>query len=261
MILPLYNSLAPLTINRLAAGEAPFSPADIAGLQLWLDATTGLYDATTGGSEVTTDGASVARWEDQSGNGYHVTQGTANDQPTLKTSQQNSLNIVRFDGVNDFMLGSANFPITGSSNRTVFTVFKRVDATIRYIVSWGISATGRVQAYSSEYFLRFQATTKGYTNQGANGSWTLWSVVGDGSTLNDYDAYFNDGGIATPNATNNTGAAIDTGNSALYVGRLSFQSVGFQSGDLAEVLIYDSALSDANREAVRDYLNAKWAVY
>ena len=248
-------------INPFVFAGAPFSPADISGLQLWLDATTGLYDATSGGSEVTADGASVARWEDQSGNGYHVTQGTANDQPVLKTSQQNSLNIVRFDGVNDFLLGSTNFPITGSSNRTVFTVFKRVDANNRSIVSWGGSGTGLLCAFTAEYFLRFNGTIKGYTNQGSNGSWTLWSVVGNGSTLNDYDAYFDDGGIATPTATSNTGATLNTSSSTLFIGRYNISFFGLLNGDLAEVLVYDSALSDVDREAVRDYLNAKWAVY
>jgi len=249
-------------INPFVFAGAPFSPADISGLQLWLDATTGLYDATSGGSEVTADGASVARWEDQSGNGYHVTQGTANDQPVLKTSQQNSLNIVRFDGVNDFLFGSTNFPITGSSNRTVFTVFKRVDGAARYIASWGLATSvGVFSGYSSEYYLRFSSTIKGYTNQGANGQWTLWSVVGDGSTLNDYNSYFDDGGIATSNTSSNTGATINTTATALYIGRASFFRLAYQDGDMAEVLIYDSALSDADREAVRDYLNAKWAIY
>ena len=65
-----------------------FSPTDIAGLQLWLDATTGLFDATSGGSAVTTDGSAVARWEDQSTNGRNLTQATVNDRPVLKTSVQ-----------------------------------------------------------------------------------------------------------------------------------------------------------------------------
>lgn len=253
--------MSSFVINPYRFASAAFSPANISGLQLWLDATVGLYDATTGGSEVTTDGSAVARWEDQSGNAYHVTQNSASEQPVLKTSQQNGLNVIRFDGSNDYLFGATNFAITGSSNRSVFAVTKRANATIRYVVSWGINATGRFAGFSTEYYLRFQATTKGYTNQGSDDSWTLWSVIGGGSTLDDYDAYFDDGTVATPSATNNTSANLDTGASALYVGRVSFTPTGFLDGDLAEVLIYDSALSTSDREAVRDYLNAKWAVY
>jgi len=248
-------------INSYAFGGAAFSPANISGLQLWLDATVGLYDATTGGSEVTTDGSAVARWEDQSGNGYDVTQGTAASQPVLKTSQQNGLNVIRFDGTSDHLFGATNFTITGSSNRSVFAVTKRTDNVTRYIVSWGINSTGRFSGFTTEYYLRFQGTTKGYTNQGSDGSWTVWSVIGGGSTLNDYDAYFDGGTVAAPNAENNTSASLDTGASAIYVGKPSFLNLNYLSSDLAEILIYDSALSTSDREAVRDYLNAKWAVY
>ena len=44
-----------------------------------------------------------------------------------------------------------------------------------------------------------------------------------------------------------------------YIGR---SNNGFYwDGDIAELLIYNSYLSDTNRESVRDYLNTKWAVY
>ena len=33
------------------------------------------------------------------------------------------------------------------------------------------------------------------------------------------------------------------------------------NGDIGEIALYDSALSDADREAVRDYLNNRWATY
>lgn len=260
MILPLYNSLAPLTLTRRVAGAAPFSPADISGLQLWLDATTGLYDATTGGSPVTTDGSAVARWEDQSGNGYHVTQSIVNSQPTLQTAELNSKNVIRFDGSNDFLSSSSNFSITGSSERTIIIVHKRVDATIRYPISWGNSnATGYFCSLSTEYYLRFQATTKGYTNQGANGTWSLVSVIGAGSTLNDYDVYF-DGLIATANATNNTGFTLNTQSTPVAIGKNAAISASFANGDTAEILVYDSALSTADREAVEAYLTDKWGL-
>jgi hypothetical protein len=248
---------------RFAAASA-FVPTDISGLQLWLDATTGLFDATTGGSAATTDASAVARWEDQSGNAYHVTQSDSGRRPILKTNQQNGLNVLRFDGASNgqYLFGASNFSISGGTNRSVFTVFKRDDANLRNMIAWGSGATGALNAYTPEYFLRFAGTTKGYTNQGTNGSWTIWSVIADGSTLNDYDAYFDGGGVATANATLSTGTTINTTSSALYVGTSATGPASNNlDGDLAEVLIYDSALSTSDREAVRDYLNAKWAVY
>lgn len=63
-------------------------PREIQGCQLALDASipTSLYDATSGGSLVAANGA-VARWEDQSGRGYHVTQ--SGTKPTRKVSESN----------------------------------------------------------------------------------------------------------------------------------------------------------------------------
>ena len=104
-------------------GGAPaFKPSDIAGLQLWLDATTGLFDATSGGNAVTTDGSAVARWEDQSGNNRHFKQSTSNNRPALKTSIQNGKNVIRFDSVNDFMEMDSAF--TGLTTASYFIVLK-----------------------------------------------------------------------------------------------------------------------------------------
>jgi hypothetical protein len=98
-----------------------FSPSNIAGLQLWLDATTGLFDATSGGNPVTTDGSSVARWEDQSGNSRHITQSILLSQPILKTAIQNGKNIIRFDGVNDILRRSGAF-VHAQGAATIFVV-------------------------------------------------------------------------------------------------------------------------------------------
>ncbi len=53
----------------------PASPA------MWVMGEVGLYDATSGGSVVTADEALIARWEDQSGNARHLTQGTSGSRP------------------------------------------------------------------------------------------------------------------------------------------------------------------------------------
>jgi hypothetical protein len=243
------------------AFAAPFVPTDISGLRLWLDATTGLFDATTGGSAVTTDASEVARWEDQSGNAYHVTQGTSANRPVLKTSILNGKNVLRFDGSNDLLSNGSNFAISGGSNRSVFTVFNRATTALSIIVGWGDTGptAGASSQYSSEYFLRFTSTTKGYTNQSGIDDWIIWSVIGNGDTLADYDAFFNGGSVATPNSTLNNSTTINTTANPLYIGR--GPATGSANGDLAELLIYDSALSTSDREAVRDYLNAKWAVY
>lgn len=74
-------------------------PREIQGCQLALDASiaTSLYDATSGGSLVAADGA-VARWEDQSGNGFNVTQSTAGARPARRVASMNGNDSLQFDG-------------------------------------------------------------------------------------------------------------------------------------------------------------------
>lgn len=75
--------------RAVALGPRPFSPSDLAGLKLWLDASriAGLAD-----------GNPVTQWDDLSGNGNHVTQATAANQPTYRATIENGRAAVRFDG-------------------------------------------------------------------------------------------------------------------------------------------------------------------
>ena len=82
-------------------GEDPLMGGE---LRLWLDASdqNTLFDEVSGGNLVTSNGASVARWEDKSGNGYHVTQSSSGQRPTLAVAAENGRNCLAFN--NDVMV-------------------------------------------------------------------------------------------------------------------------------------------------------------
>jgi hypothetical protein len=61
-----------------------------------------LWDATSGGSLVAADGQ-IARVDDVSGNGHHMTQGTSSARPVRKVAARNGLDVARFDGSDDFL--------------------------------------------------------------------------------------------------------------------------------------------------------------
>lgn len=63
-----------------------------------------LYDATSGGSLVAADGA-IARAEDLSGNGNHVTQSASGSRPTRKVAYENGIDAALFDGTADYLTG------------------------------------------------------------------------------------------------------------------------------------------------------------
>lgn len=100
-------------VALLHRSGAPFTPASISGLKLWLDSTriVGL-----------TDGQSVATWSDLSGNGNDATQGTGAQRPLYYTSTQtigNGKPVVWFDGATNYSLATPS--IFGAGYNTAFT--------------------------------------------------------------------------------------------------------------------------------------------
>lgn len=112
-------------------------PREIQGCQLALDASipVSLYDATSGGNLVAANGA-VARWEDQSGNGYHVTQSTSGNQPLRRVAQKSGLDAIQFDSSNDRMI---NASISVSIPTTIFAFGQSSKSSAAYIDSYNNS--------------------------------------------------------------------------------------------------------------------------
>jgi hypothetical protein len=87
--------------NRLNAPNAPsaWTPADLTGLALWLDAD----DSST----ITLNGSTVSQWDDKSGNDRHATQATAVSQPAYNATGLNGKPALITDDVDDRM----NLPV------------------------------------------------------------------------------------------------------------------------------------------------------
>jgi len=242
------------------AGTWPFaftSPSSIAGLQLWLDAAAPetLFDATTGGSLVAADGG-VARWEDKSGNARHATQGTAANRPTRKTAQQNGLDALLFDGSNDAF--SLN-PITIPASHSVFQVYQRLTG----VQSFGIASNeiGDIR-YASLWFtdgILYQISNNpnNFTTHGGSNAATGYFVV---STIRNGTASIDVRRNGSSVASVTTGAAVTNAASGSWNAIGDRSSGFFHSGNMCEIIIYNSVLSDANRALVENYLLAKWGI-
>lgn len=98
--------------------DTDFSPTDISGLILWLDAD----DATI----ITESGGSVSQWDDKSGNGFNVVQTTGSRQPTTNLVTVNGRNAIDFDGVNDYL--------SNNVDSTLYTLTDG-DYTFLYVLS------------------------------------------------------------------------------------------------------------------------------
>jgi len=253
-----------------------FSPSDIAGLSIWLDANVGLYDQTTGGNLVTSDSSSVARWEDQSGNARHISQSTAGSRPILKIGVQNNKNILRFDGVADhlFML---NAFVYSSGASTVFCVVSQTPSSppsanvsliterssITSFPNYIVIGNGSSDATRLRIFMRDDAnanilfggssTLNTASGTAFNSSYQLLGSVDTGSNM---ALYINKSSSVNGNYTRST---LTLDRFTVGASRTSSPS-SFFACDLAEIIIYNSALSTSNRQLVENYLYSKWGI-
>lgn len=250
-------------IGMFSQRITPRQPDEISGLTGWWDASdsASLFDATTGGSVVAADGQ-VARFEDKSGNSRHFTQATSDNRPIRKTAVRNSLDVIRFDGSDDSMSNAATYEDVITS--TACSVFIVASATsiasngstvynnVTVLTSSGDPAHGFVSfksggtANSWGYDTGFRGTGASYSS----GDWAVFTTTHDGSTL-----AFRVNGGSQSTETLGTRQFL---NYPLTLGQ-NYTFWRFD-GDVGEVITYNVALSNAEREEVESWLMSKWGI-
>lgn len=226
-----------------------FRPSDVAGLALWYDAT-----ALTGYS----NGASVGTWPDLSGNANNAIQATGTQQPTYVASGINSKPCLNFDGVDDSLLSTNT--VANSGSLYAYCVYKLNTSTPAQYSS--------VIEYGNQLFV-IQNRQPTYAMAGFNISYSAFTPSATYSTLPALASIFR-------NSSGTTGAEIKTSSlDSLYSGstgaisspqKLSiarYASSGSYcvNGQFGEILFYTQNVSSADDTKIRNYLNAKWAIY
>jgi len=188
----------------------------------------------------------LANWADQSGNGCNALQGASNAQPIYVANVLNGKPVIRFNGSSNFL--STSLPqIAG--DKTLFVVQRRTGSTAGFEVS-STASTG--------HYLGNDGTAE---VEGRLGIAPDFSVTGNLSSVlvktfmcaNGTETFRIDtkSSISTPS----TGASIPDVANGNYT--ISSNSYPF-AGDIAEVLIYDRAISESERLAILWYLELKW---
>lgn len=233
-----------------------FSPASIAGLSLWLDASLGTYDAATGGNPVTT-AAPVLRWEDQSGNANHAT-AVSSTAPSLALSQVNLLPALAFDGSQQFTIPNVISSATAASAFVVVIPSSTSSDSGPLIGNFGTASSSSHYPYrlGSIYDKWASTTRKGPISQPAGFmSWHLYNVQ---NATGDWRYYFN--GSQHFSTTTNTFSPSTYGSST-YIGLDQAGGTYRFRGHIAEILIYNTTLSETDRQSVTEYLRAKYNLW
>jgi hypothetical protein len=228
-----------------------FNPRNVGGLVLWLDAT----DPAANGVQPANN-AAIASWVDKSTAANTVSQGTGANQPTYKTNIINSKPVVRFNG---------------STTSLVKTTVTSLGSTATVFVVGTINDNG----FSAGTFLEY--SNAGTVNTGClvlyESALLKWrvvvaTVIADAtySTSLPYSAVttaYNNGSNSFLLVNGTQQATAVTGNmdatSRLTLGSLVSGIAGyFLNGDIAEVIVYNSSISSAERTLVSRYLGNKW---
>src|SRR5580765_10921 len=215
----------------------PFDPTSIAGLKPWLKA-----DALS-----LSDGDPVTTWADSSGSGYDVASSGA-QRPIYHTGIVNGKPALQFVSVvSQFMQAKTSLGI--SQPDTIFIVAKTVGGGSGRLID---VATGARQLLDVDdpatgHFRIFAGTLLADAVN-YDGAFHVFAAVFNGASSFGYV----DG---TQTITGNAGSA-GVGN--LVIG--SDTTAAFMTGYIAEVLIYNSALSGTDRGNVETYLKTKYAI-
>ncbi len=225
------------------------------GLQLWLKADAGVTKDAAG---------AVSAWKDQSGQANDALQPDPTLEPVLVTSlAANNKPVIRFDGADDYLdvASTASIAITGDI--TSFFVV-RFDDYATYRAVWGKTAANLPRP--TDYYLLpntgvprvFRGSEVGNLNQFADGAAVpvnTFAVLGFSQAETNMIHYFN--GRASGSARW-TVSPTDSGTPLKIGTREDF--VTKMKGDIAELVIYNKALSDTERTSLAIYMGAKYGV-
>ncbi len=243
---------------------AVISPTDISGLQLWLKAD----------SLSLNDGDPVATWTDSSGQSHNATNGPGDHRrPTYQTNELNSLPVVRFDGVDDGMVSTVSF---SQNMLTMFVVGMKSGAgdpgANQYSRFASILKNGNLSTFdygdTSGWTgigittdLAFATPPAQFTYRNSSlittlpaGNYGDWAVMA--AILNGSNVLLARDGITAAGTT--SAAPIDS--DRVWIGDNERATDSLLNGDIAEVIVYDSALSTTDRQNVETYLGAKYGI-
>ena len=219
-------------------------PQRLPGLKAW-------YDASDAASFSYSSSTVVSQWNDLSGNGKHLTQGTVANQPN-RNVLQNGLTCVAFDGTNDTMSCTGVFSTTvwDTANPHTFIVVSKITGT-------PASQRSPISANNARPFKQSAGTIAAYAGSILD-SGVTWGNTNARLVIigfhGDTTSFINvDGGThVTGNVSTFADSKLDVGS---YTGTQEFWQ-----GNICEVICMAGKISAPDETMIVNYLKAKWGI-
>ena len=234
--------------DRIYADNEQFTNTSINGLQLWLDAS----DINADGSALS-DGNTIATWVDKSGLNNHATQVTGYQQARVDTDGLNGVASVNFDGSNDyFNLPDGTVPY-GNSNYTVFTI---INTSTNYNVFLSSGSRGGGRSNSFGITSNWQASNYWFHND-----FNSQSISANSDTLLtfDYDGSRRELWIDNGSWSSRSSSPRASHATHNFLGK-EYRNTRYWDDDLAEILVFNNALSTDDRNYINNLLGYKYGL-
>jgi hypothetical protein len=195
-------------------------------------------------------GSDPSVWLDLSGNGRNGTQVASERRPSIVASGLNGRQVRRFDGVDDFMYHGYSGSLSGSFSIFIVVKLLSIGTGYRCVFSCGNASQGSL-------LLTKISTAKWGTYTAVDAPATTTLATGQAMVLTMIDSAAAGGLFYLNGISDGTWAGNSAGQTDAQVGGSG--NIGqSQNCDIAEVLVYPTALSTTNRQAVESYLRTKW---
>lgn len=245
-----------------------FTPTDIAP-QIWLEASV-----TT---NVTESAGAVSQWSDTSGNAIHAT-GTGSEKPSYGASfKKNGLQELEFAAdCLEFAGAASDFTFMHDGTKWIFVVvgafgsssgiFGNANGALTGQYFWNSGST--LQQVMTNNTTNVTSWNPAHANSGMTNSATVHHVIsllcdpGNGTAANRTKIKVDRVAQQTGNGATGTAATADSASTmGLGTFRYSAANHNQMTGRMGEVIIIKgAAATEANRDALHAYLQAKWAL-
>lgn len=239
-------------IAEVVAYNSSLSPADRARVEAYLAAKWGISGVHTA---ATATNDPVGAWLDKSGNGRHATQGTGTARPTISGTTQNGRRTIAFSqsASQHYSLGnlSAAFPSQGE----VFVAYSLAGTDLGYSLYVTRLNVSYYQYITEGFGYPGTFTTTRFNNVQHGSASSGQHVISQRVVGGQYVHRKNGASVYSAAAT------FDGGNSHHIGGWPGGpDNLVFINGNIHEVLAYNTALTDSQRQRIERYLAAKWGI-
>jgi hypothetical protein len=239
-----------------------FKPSDISSLVYWGDASKLVYNVAS--TTLATDGQSIADWQDRSGNGHTFAQATESKKPLFQTDEVNGRSVVQYQGGDDWLQATSKLIPIGA--KSIVTVLK-VNADSQGSIIQENDHNGSNNGFKIEYRDGTNSINATLVSPGTtiydpdstsfdsfDGNYHVITHTWDGTTGGGKVTLWIDGVLQKLDTSVATESVVGTINTMM--GNRTAEDIGL-NGNVVEMLVFNEALNDQDRNRIERYLSFK----